>query len=188
MDKVIKSGSRVFTVAESFKKGNRFAILAGVVYRMDHRVDGIYLSRNTVGGMDSTENILGMIFGSGREDINFILISGAVISWFNIVDLDRIYVETGIPVISVTYEESEGIAMYLQKYFKDWENRLLMYLRLGERVKYRLRTGYDIYIRSIGIDTHDAGLILDRLTLSGRYPEPIRIGRMIASTVSELCL
>jgi len=186
--KIIKKGSRIFSVTESFKRGRRYSVLSGIVYRIDGLIDGVYLIYNTIGGMDSTDNILKMINGSGREDINYILISGAVISWFNIVDLERIYIETGIPVISITYEESEGIFPYLQKYFNDWEDRLLMYIRLGDRYPYRLKTGYTIYLRTFGIDVDIAGKILDEITVEGRYPEPVRIGRMVASAVNKLCL
>ncbi len=183
----MKQGSRIFSITESFRRDRRYSVLAGVVYRLDGVVDGVYLGYNTVGGRDSTDNIIRMIRESGREDINYILISGAVISWFNIVDLDEIHHVFRIPVISVTYEESEGIFEYLQRYFRDWEERLLKYLRLGDRHPYTLKTGYRIFIRSIGIDFEEAGKILDEITRFGKIPEPIRIGRMIASAANNLC-
>ncbi len=184
----IKGGSRVLAVAESFKRDHGEAVLVCLVYRLDGVIDGIEIGFNTVGGKDSTENILRLIESMGREDINYILLSGAVISWFNIVDINEIYWRTGIPVIVTTYEESEGLIPYLIKYFRDWEDRVLSYLALGDRLPVKLSTGYIIYIRCIGIDTSTASRLIDRITFHGRYPEPIRIAKMIANSILNNCI
>lgn len=184
----IKEGSRVLAIAESFKKDYRISVLVGLVYRLDRIIDGIKIGFNTVGGKDSTENILKMIESMEREDINFILLSGAVISWFNIIDVNELYWKTGIPVIVATYEESEGLIPYLIKYFKDWEDRVLIYLTLGGRIPVKLPTGYTIYIRAVGIDTGYASRLISMITMYGRYPEPIRIAKMMANSVLNDCL
>jgi len=184
----IKEGARVLTIAESFKKDYKTSVLIGLVYRLDGIIDGIKIGYNTVGGKNSTENILKMIDSMEREDINYLLLSGAIISWFNIIDINELYWKTGIPVIIATYEESEGLIPYLIKYFRDWEDRVLTYLSLGGRMPVKLSTGYKIYIRSLGMDTSEAAKLIDKLTLHGRYPEPIRIAKMIANAVLNECI
>ena len=63
----------------------------------------------TVGGMDASTSILNMVKDLKRRDINVIMLSGCVIAWFNIINASLIVQETGIPVICVTYEDSEGL-------------------------------------------------------------------------------
>ena len=184
----IKEGARVLAIAESFKKQFKTSLLVGLVYRLDGIIDGIKIGFNTVGGKDSTENILKLIDSMEREDINFILLSGAVISWFNIVDINELHWKTGIPVIVATYEESEGLIPYLMKYFRDWEDRILTYLSLGRRIPVKLPTGYTIYIRSIGIDMGEASKLISKITIHGKYPEPIRIAKMLANSILNDCI
>ena len=179
-----KTGSRILGIAESYRKGDRYAVLAGVVYRLDRGFDGVWYRLNTVGGLDSTENILWLIREMGREDINAILLSGVVISWYNIVDLERIHRETGLPLIAITYEETEGIARYIMQ-MPRWEDRLLLYLRLGPRKEAYLN-GHRIYIRTLGITEGEAIRLLRRLTPEGRIPRPISIASMAAYAAAEL--
>lgn len=184
----IKEGSRILTIAESFRRDNKVSVLVGLVYRLDGIIDGVKIGFNTVGGRDSTENIYKLIRSMDREDINYILLSGVVISWFNIVNIDQLYWRLKIPIIAATYEESQGLIPYLIKYFRDWEDRILTYLTLGERRSINLSTGYKIYIRCVGVEYDVAAKILDRLTLHGRIPEPIKIANMIARSILNDCI
>ena len=103
-----KKGLRAFGIAESYS-GRTCSTLAGVVMRKDLRIDGFSFGTVTVGGMDATDRILGMVRRLNRSDINLIMLSGCVIAWFNVLDPSRISLETGIPVICVSYEDSEGL-------------------------------------------------------------------------------
>ncbi len=182
---LFKRGSRVLAIAESFDRQDRYSVLAGVVYRLDRGFDGIQYRLNTVGGLDSTKNIIDLIEGFGREDINVIVLSGVVLSWYNIVDLDELYHTFGKPIVALTYDESEGLIPYLVN-MPRWEERLLLYLRLGDRVEVTLKTGKRIYVRSIGISIADATRLLNQITIEGGVPEPIRIARQAAYAASKL--
>lgn len=173
---------RALGVAESFRKnvGGR-SILAGVVMRSDLTIDGVAFGFATVGGMDATDAIVKLYNSLEREDVNVLLISGSVISWFNVIDLNRVSAETGLPLICLTYEESEGIEGYFKKYFpQDWEERVRVHRSNGERVKIKLATGYDIFIIPIGLEIDEARRVLDAFASHGRYPEPIRVARLLA--------
>ena len=176
-----KKGIRVLGVAESFRKDAEWAILAGVVMRSDLIVDGVEVERCTVGGMDATNSIIEMINRLSREDISAIMLNGCIISWFNIIDLDRLHAETHLPVICVSYNPSEGIRHYIEKYFPgDWKTRVEAYEKLGERRKIRNKNGFDVYLRWIGVDEEEAVGLVNRYTLFGRVPEPLRLARLIA--------
>jgi len=180
---LIKRGVRVLGVAESFIKGAKCSVISGVVMRGDLQIDGFSFATATVGGMDATQSILRLYENLKRKDINVIMLNGCVISWFNIVDLEVIHAATAKPLIAVTYEESEGLENYLRKYFDDWEERLAVYRRLGERQRVTLHTGHKILIRCINMTVRKARLLLNRFTLQGAVPEPLRVARILSRSI-----
>lgn len=177
----IKKGARILGIAESFEKDREKSILVGIVYRVDGIIDGFTYTEAEVGGLDATDKIIDLYKELGREDINYIMISGVVISLYNVIDLHHIYYTLGIPIISITYEESEGLVNYfMEKFPRDWHKRLLIYFKNGERKKVLLSNGHHIFIRHIGISEREAYRLVDKATLEGKYPEPIRVARLIA--------
>ena len=177
-----KRGIRVLGVAESFRKNlSDKAILAGIVMRGDMIIDGIAFGECTVGGLDATERILEMYRSLEREDILALMLNGCIISWFNVIDLNKLHEETGLPVISLSYRPSTGIREYFIKYFpRDWEKRVEIYERNGPRIELTNRNGLKLYMRAVGIDLDEAAKLVDRYTLFGRIPEPLRIARLAA--------
>ncbi len=180
---VNKRGVRVLGIAESFAKKEPLSRLAGVVMRKDLRVDGFGLAEISVGGDDATEGILGIFRGLEREDINALLLNGSIISWFNIVDLARVREETDLPVISLTYEESEGLEGYIREYFTRPQEKIELYRRLGPREPLRLRTGFEVYARFLGATAEETKGLLNSFTLEGKVPEPLRVARLLARTI-----
>jgi endonuclease V-like protein UPF0215 family len=179
---IAKKGLRVLGIAESFTSENR-SILAGVVMRKDLRIDGFSFETTTVGGMDATDSVVSLYRNFNRQDINVIMISGCVISWFNIIDPWRVREETGRPTIVVTYEDSEGIEEDIMHYFPHDEVRLSQYLALGTRIPHSLPTGHTIYIRPYGMSEEDAGALCSAFTYDGKIPDPLRVARLCARAV-----
>ena len=177
-----KKGLRALGIAESYY-GRDHSFLAGVVMRKDLRIDGFVFGKVTVGGNDATDTVIGMAGDLGRKDINVILISGCVIAWYNILDPGRIADASGIPVICVTYEESDGLADDIRHHFPGDEDRVQAYLRLGEREPVRLPGNQTAYLRAAGIGYPDAARLCRDFTLEGKIPEPLRVARLLARQV-----
>ncbi len=184
---VHKKAIRALGISESFTKGvSEKSILAGVVMRSDMMIDGFTFSTVEVGGMDATERILEMYRNLKREDINLLLLNGCVISWYNVIDLNRLTEETGLPLICVTYEESEGLEKYFEELFPaDKEERIRIYHNNGPRNILRLHTGYDVYIRFLNMSHDEAKHILGKITSHGAVPEPLRVARLLARSVMK---
>lgn len=180
-----KKGVRVLGIAESFSKGEGGrSILSGLVMRKDLVIDGFAVTSITVGGMDATQGILDLYKSLDRTDINVIMIGGCVVAWFNIIDLMRVHEQLSLPLICVTYEESLGLEKYFREYFpKDWEKRLDVFNRNCIRKEARLKTGYRVFIRELGVDFDEALSLLDGFTLEGGVPEPLRLARLLSRTI-----
>jgi len=182
-----KKAFRTLGISESFVKGlSKRSVLAGVVARSDGIIDGFVFSRATVGGMDATDKIIEMYKALNRFDINVLMLNGCVISWYNVIDLERIYRELSLPLICVTYEESEGLEKYFLELFpSDCTKRIEIYRRNGPRTPIILRTGHKVYIRFFGMSLEEAKGILNKLTLHGAIPEPLRIARLLARSIMK---
>ena len=150
---VHKKAVRALGISESFVKGvSRRSILAGVVMRADMAIDGFVLSAATVGGMDATEKMIEMYEDLERGDINLLMLNGCIISWYNVVDLHKIVDEVKLPLLCVTYEESEGLEKYFVELFpKDWEHQIEVYHRNGSRTPIQLHTGHTVYTRFLNM-------------------------------------
>lgn len=181
-----KKGLRVLGIAESFRKSEEKSLLAGIVMRADLQIDGFAFTHITVGGKDATEGVLRIFEELGRKDINAVLLNGCVISWFNIIDLKRVYDVLKLPLLCVTYEESDGLEKYIKEYFQDWQERVRAYAALGSRTKIRLHTGHEILVRYLGIEKErEVKVLLDKFTLQGSVPEPLKVARLLARALME---
>ncbi|MGQ4871544.1 MAG: DUF99 family protein [Candidatus Thorarchaeota archaeon] len=179
-----KTGVRILGVSESFDRGDEFSILAGVVMRGDLRIDGYALCTPKVGGLDATDQLVAMFRRLGRDDVRIWLLNGSVISWFNVVDMGDLWERTGCPVVCVSYEQSAGIESYLKEYFpEDWRDRQAVIDRNGPRHKIRLKTGFTVFVNTAGVSPEDAAVLLNRFTIDGRVPEPLRVARILAAAV-----
>ena len=179
-----KKGIRGLAVAESFSQTSKKSVLVGIVMSTDLVIDGFVMGHSTVGGDDATDAILAMHEKLNRSDVSFLLISGIVISSYNILDVKRISEKIGLPVIGVTYEESAGIEDAIKHHFPEsYETKLAEYSKLGSREKVTLHTSHNLYIRNEGCTVLEAKQLLDKVTSQGSIPEPLRIAQLLANTL-----
>ncbi len=176
-----KRGIRVLGIAESFKKTSTCSTLAGIVMRRDLIIDGMVFGNAMIEGNDSTQNILSMYGSLKRDDINCIMLDGLIISMYNIIDGEELRENTNVPVIAITFKDSEGLEGTIQHHFSnDFKLKLEQYRRLGRRDKILLNTGKFLFIRYWGMSSKDASTIVNCFTLQGSIPEPIRIAKLAA--------
>jgi len=176
-----KPGIRALGVAESFRQGQRSSVLAGVVMRSDFVIDGVSLGRTSVGGDDATRSIVSLFRKFHRNDVNLLMVSGAILSLYNIIDVDSLSKKAKLPVICLTYKETAGIEGSIRRHFPQGaEKKLEAYRRLGKRIGIRLHTGHTVYVRTAGIDSGESETVLNTFTLQGSVPEPVRVAKLLA--------
>ena len=179
-----KKGIRGLAIAESFSQNSKKSVLSGIVMSTDLVIDGFVFGHSTVGGDDATDAILEMYEKLDRQDISFLLISGIVISLYNIIDMKRISEKIGLPVIGITYEESSGIEDAIKHHFPEsYKSKLTEYSKLEPRKKITLHTSYNLYVRNEGCTVLETKQLLDKITLQGSIPEPLKITQLLANTL-----
>jgi len=175
----VKAGVRALGIAESFREDR--STLAGVVTRASRVVDGFAFRTCTVGGTDATDAVRSLFDDLGREDVRYVLVSGIAPAWFNVLDLHRIADHTDRPVLSITYEESEGLEPALREQFDGdaLDRRLATYRDQPDRQRVHV-DDETLFVRSVGLDDGEAAAIVDGFTPEGGRPEPLRVARLAA--------
>ncbi len=157
--------------------------IVGVVMRGGVYLEGVLKATITVDGDDATEAIISMVERTRhRKQLKVIMIDGAALGGFNIVDCSLVHESTKIPVITVTRNkpDMESIKGALQKHFSDWERRWNILKRTGmEQVALK----YPIYAASWGLTTEEMKDIIKLSIVRGAIPEPLRVAHLIATGI-----
>ena len=179
-----KQGLRGLAIAESFKQNSSKSIFSGIVMRRDFVIDGFVFGSATLEGNDATDTILKMYDDLQRPDISYVLISGLIVSMYNIIDIKKIHESLQIPIIGISYHDSEGIEDAIKHHFPNsFESKISEYQKLGKREKITLDTSHDVFIRKVGCTIEDVKYLLNKLTLHGSVPEPVRVSQLLANTL-----
>ena len=181
-----KKGLRGLAIAESFRQNSEKSILSGIVMRRDFLIDGFVFGTTTINGDDATQTILQMYEDLERPDISYVLISGLIISMYNVIDIKRIHENLQLPIIGITYNESQGIEEAIKHHFpENYISKIKEYHKLGEREKITLHTSSEIFVRREGCSLNDAQYLLNKLTLQGSIPEPLRVAQLLSKSLLQ---
>jgi len=146
----VKPGTRALGVAESYRGDS--STLAGAVVRASRVVDGFSFSSCTVGGTDSTDAVVDVYRQLDREDVQYVLVSGIAPAWFNVVDLQAVHEAVDRPVLSVSFEASEGLEDAIAREFEgdERECRLAVYDAQPDREPLAVN-GERVFVRAVAV-------------------------------------
>ena len=180
----MKAGVRALGVAESYRETT--STLAGVVVRASRVVDGFGFESCTVGGTDATDAVATLAERLDREDVRYLFVAGIAPAWFNVLDLRALAERVDRPVLSVTFEESDGLEPAIREAFdgEQRERRLSTYRAQPERVPVAV-DGDTVYLRAVGIEEDEATEVVRAFTPAGGRPEPVRVARQAARAADE---
>jgi len=167
-----------------FRFGDPRVPVVGVVVRAPNYVEGVFTTSVTVDGADATEVLAEKILASRhRKGLSLVLLDGAALGGFNVVDLDRLHEAIGVPVATATRERPDLRAMVrvLRSRFPDWRARATV---LQRHPLWAIETGHrPVYAAAVGIGRSDLAEVLARCTVRGALPEPIRLAHLVAAAI-----
>ena len=70
----------------------------------------------------------------------------------------------------------------------NFENKIKQYEKLGPRQIIYLKSKNEIYLRMRGCTVEDCKTLLDKITLQGSVPEPLRVSQTLAKTLLKTSL
>ncbi|MCD6461937.1 MAG: DUF99 family protein [Thermoplasmata archaeon] len=182
----MKEGTRILGVDDGpFKFGDERTPLVGVLMRLPAYVERVVCSTAEVDGLDASERIIEMVGSRGiAGQAHLVLLDGAAVGGFNVVDCERIWKETGVPVATFTRDrpDPDSIRKVLSSRFSDWEERF----RVVEKARVMEGTngGHPVYLAVWGAGRDEVLGMIRRNTVRGATPEALRLAHIIARGVS----
>lgn len=139
-----------------------------------------------VDGLDATDRLIDTMISLGPR-VDLVLSDSVPIAGFNMIDARTIEERVGKPTVFVLPDlpDAKRVDGALRKHFSDWRRRLEILAAAGELTTHRLGEG-EVHLECVGIGAEDALKLLERLTVFGKVPEPIRLARMAAKEASRL--
>ncbi len=189
--RVIKPEIRVLGVDDGIFKPHTkgFVPVVGVVFRGGYWLDGVMHVKVRIDGFEATRKIASMIMSSPHyKQLRVIMLNGVTIAGFNVVDIKKLSLDTGLPVITVTRDKPnfDEIHNALKKLPRS-EERWKAILNAGELYEVSLHGGKSkIYMQISGISTEDARKILQLTSTRSYIPEALRVAHLIASGLSTI--
>jgi endonuclease V-like protein UPF0215 family len=180
----VKPGVRTLGIAESYRRDS--STFAGVVVRANRVVDGFVFASCTVGGTDATATVRSLFDRLDRPDVRYLFVAGIAPAWFNVLDLREIHEAVDRPVLSVTFEESPGLASAIREAFdgEAREQRLDTYRAQPDRRRVAVADG-EVFVRSVGLEPDAAADVVRAFTPEGERPEPVRVARQAARAADQ---
>ena len=179
-----KPHPRVLAIDDgAFGRTQARAPVAAIVVSLPSYVEAVRRSWVAVDGRDATERLERLARAVGPLDgVRAVLLDGAVVGGFNVIDLDRLHRTLGVPVVALTRGPPDfpRIHAALRRWFgRDAERRwrLLRAHRL-----FTVPTGdRPMVAAAVGCRPADAIALVHRATVRGHWPEPLRLAHLIAS-------
>ncbi len=160
-------------------------MLIGAIFRGGSFLDGVLKTEVEIDGTDSTYQIIEMIKNTKHKDIRIIMLDGLGFAGFNLVDLELLFKETRLPVITVVRQMPNFDA--IKSAIKNLENKEFYYNcieKAGKPKQVETQPGKFIYIQYTGITFSDATKIVRLSSTRSLIPEPIRVAHLIATGVA----
>jgi len=183
----MKKEIRLLGIDDSpFTFNDKYTDIIGVVMRGGAYIEGILKKQISIDGNDSTDICKKMIENTRHKiQLKAILLDGVALGGFNIVNLEKLYNKTKIPVITITRDKPDfdKIKIALKKNFDDWETRFDLITR-GKL--HQITTKHNpIYVKVVGLSIDETKEIIKLSTIRGVIPEPIRVAHLIASGITR---
>lgn len=174
----MKLGVRVLGIDDaSFSFEDDETFLTGVVYRGTEFIEDIVTVPVEVDGEDATERVVELFQEcKNTRQIKAVLLDGISFAGFNMVDIDKVSREIERPVVAVTANKPrrEQFRRTMERtgnYDKTFEE-------LGDAEEVGLKDG-TTYIPYSGASFEDARELVEKTTIHGLTPEPVRVAHMI---------
>ena len=107
-----------------FRKGN--VLVIGAVFRGGSWLDGILSTKVSIDGNNATRKLIEIINKCKfKPQLQCIFLDGIAVGGFNIVDIEKIYETTALPIITITRDEPDFVKIKnaLKNNFTNWEKR-----------------------------------------------------------------
>ena len=156
--------------------------VVGVHMRGHSRVEGILCTDVARDGDDATNRLARCLADSGLRGTRALLLDGASFAGFNVVDLDGLAEESGVPCLAFTKGVPDLESM--RAALRNVPNPEGKWALLQRRRNLTIETGTSpLTVSYAGMSREEAVELLAVTTARGLVPEPLRLAHMGAAVV-----
>jgi endonuclease V-like protein UPF0215 family len=146
------------------------------------RLEGVLSTRVRRDGANATSAVAALIEGSRfAQHTRLILFQGIALAGFNVIDIHRLHARLGIAVLVVARKAPSltAIEAALRGRVRGGARKWALIEKAGamERVG-------ALMVQRAGISLGEAGEVVQRLSVNGNIPEPLRVAHLIAGGVT----
>jgi endonuclease V-like protein UPF0215 family len=181
----IKKEIRILGIDDSnFTKKDKKVLVVGALLRGGFWIDGVVSTYVERDGLDATEKIANMIIKARYKDLRVIMLKGITLAGFNIIDIEKLFHETKLPVVVIMRKipDFNSIEKALTN-LNDKEKRLSIIKNAGQIYEGKVHDKSDIYFQFKGISENDARELIRISSMHSNIPEPLRVSHIIATGV-----
>jgi endonuclease V-like protein UPF0215 family len=176
---------RVLGIDDSaFSFDEREVVVVGAVVRLPNYLEGVLKTTVEVDGTDATDRLREMIGGSKyRENLAAVLTDGIAVGGFNVIDIQTLSSDLGVPVATVTRDrpDLESMKAALKAKFEDWERRFDL---ISRTELHEVETEHNpMFVQVVGEEIQNIKELIVKSTVLGVLPEPIRMAHLIATAI-----
>ncbi|NVM28548.1 MAG: DUF99 family protein [Candidatus Helarchaeota archaeon] len=155
----------------------------GVVFRGRLWIEGVLQTIIKIDGFDATQKISEMITSSPHHgQLRVIMLAGITFGGFNIVDINKLFERTQLPIIVVCEKEPDLQSIKIAiEHLSDWEKRWEIIQNTGPIYKYHTKEDVKnpVFFQIKGLELKDAQQILKISAGVSHIPEPLRVAHLI---------
>jgi endonuclease V-like protein UPF0215 family len=145
------------------------------------QLTGVIIGEVEKDGADAAEKLARLVAESRfGEHVQLVMLQGIALAGFNVVDVFDLHERLKLPVLVVSRRLPHLAAI---------RDALIQQVREGER-KWALieRLGLPepaghVYIQRVGLSAEQARSVIERFTVHGHIPEPLRVAHLIAGAL-----
>jgi len=181
----IKKEIRILGIDDSnFTRDDQDVLVVGALLRGGFWIDGVVSTHIERDGLNATEKITNMVIKARYKDVRAIMLKGITIAGFNLVDIEKLNQDTGLPVIVVMRKMPDISA--IEKALTNLNHkakRLEIIKKAGQIYEGKVQEKSDIFFQFKGIEEDDAREIIRISSMHSNIPEPLRVSHIIATGV-----
>jgi len=158
----------------------RTVLIVGTIFA-GVRMDGVLSAYVRRDGVNSTATLINLIQNSRfYPQLQAILLQGIAFAGFNVVDIDRLHEQLGLPVIvfSRVKPNLAKIRSALMEKVPGGRKKWQLIEKAGPMEKIGA-----VYVQRVGIDKDKTAALIKRFAINSTIPEPLRAAHLIAGGV-----
>lgn len=189
---MFKYQTRILGIDDSphLKGKTKKVLVVGVLFRGGEYLDYLTSTFVKLDGLDATKKLTEMILQCrAKESLQIIMLDGIALGGFNVIDVQKLYEETKLPILIVTRKKPNfSLIKKALSHFKDGQKRWKIIQKAGPVKEFvvknkNLAKPVKIYYQSVGLDKKEVQNLFKITITHSAIPEPIRVAHIIGQGI-----